>query len=389
MSLGTLDFRIPPACKIEVAGREIGELYPLLREVRVEANRRDAAAATLTLGTRRAEQGRWSVQDADVFALWRPVVVSAVFGAREEEVLRGYIREVRASYPQDGDSQVIVECQDESLVLDRRYRRQVWGAGDGLDGPTMPMSDRAILMRILSEHGFGMDPESGLGVDSRILSQDSTDIQFLRRRAKVNGYELIFREGQVYFGPPRLNGSPQATIRVYAGEASHVFELSVRIDGHQPDQVAFEVAASEGNGTLQRTFEPNLPPLGPRPLNSRDAGLGDFTWLLSRSEAVDAQELEALAQARANEAALKVRAEGELDGSLYGHVLQPGRPVPVDGIGDTLGGLYYVDSVSHQFSGGAYRQRFTLLRNALGNSASLSTVAQLGSGVSATLAGIL
>lgn len=389
MSLGTVDFRQPAACKVEVAGRELGELYPLLLEVRVETNRHDAAAATLMLESRRDQRGRWTVQDADVFAPWRPIVISALFGAREEEILRGYIRELRASYPQDCNSQVVVECQDESLVLDRQHRRQVWGAGDGPNGPAMPTSDRAILTRILAEHGLRMDPESALGLDNRILSQDSTDIQFLRRRAKINGYELIFRQGRVYFGPPRLNAAPQSTIRVYAGEASHCFELSVRVDGHQPDQVAFEVAAREGNGSLQRTLRPNLPLLGADPVESGGAGLGDFTWLLSRREAVDSQELEALAQARANEAALKVRAEGELDGSLYGHVLQAGRPVPVDGIGETLGGLYYVDSVSHRFSRGDYRQRFTLLRNALGDRVNLSTAAQLGSGVSAALASIL
>ena len=70
---------------------------------------------------------------------------------------------------------------------------------------------------------------------------------------------------------------------------------------------------------------------------------------------------------------MKVRAEGELDGSLYGHVLRVGEPVPLDGVGERYGGTYYVDSVSHRFSMEGYRQTFTLLRNAYGDDIEGST----------------
>ena len=60
----------------------------------------------------------------------------------------------------------------------------------------------------------------------------------------------------------------------------------------------------------------------------------DFTWLLSHEGSIDEAELNARAQAKANEFALRVRAEGELDGTLYGHVLLPGMLVAVDGVGD-------------------------------------------------------
>ena len=58
---------------------------------------------------------------------------------------------------------------------------------------------------------------------------------------------------------------------------------------------------------------------------------------------------------------------GELDGTLYGHVLLPGQPVAVDGPGEWLGGIYYVDRVSHRFNTEGYRQQIRLLRNAYGD----------------------
>lgn len=389
MPLNLTDFREAARCKIEVAGSEIGALYPFVKEVRIEANRFDAATATLTLESRRDERGRWTVQDAGVFRPWRPIVVSAVFGLRSEEILRGYIREVNAAYPEDCNSQVTVECQDESIALDRKHRRQVWGSAATTAAPAAALEDRAIAGQILAEHGLGLDPDSGAGLGGLVLNQDSTDIAFLRRRAKINGYELIFRNRRAYFGPPRLSGAPQATIRVYAGKDSHCFDFSVQVDGHQPDGVAFETAAREGTGAMGRTLTPDLPPLGPDPVDSGRAGLDDFTWLLSRREAAEERELAALAQARANEASFKVRARGELDGALYGHVLLPGKPVGVDGIGRQLAGIYYVDAVTHLFSGDGYRQQFRLLRNALGDNLAFGLGSRLRSGLSAVLASIL
>ena len=75
-------------------------------------------------------------------------------------------------------------------------------------------------------------------------------------------------------------------------------------------------------------------------------------------------ELERRAQAKADENAWKISAEGELDGTLYGHVLLTHVTVEVDGVGETYGGRYYVDEVTHHFDSEGYRQHFKLLRNA-------------------------
>ncbi|THB70770.1 MAG: hypothetical protein D6B28_08565, partial [Gammaproteobacteria bacterium] len=85
------------------------------------------------------------------------------------------------------------------------------------------------------------------------------------------------------------------------------------------------------------------------------------------SSGVSEEERMTLAQAKANELSMKVKAQGTLDGTFYGHVLRVGEPVPVDGIGNWLGGIYYVDNVVHEFSFEGYRQNFRLIRNAFGD----------------------
>jgi hypothetical protein len=375
--------RAPAECKIVVDGQEISPLYPFLLEVKVETSRAEAASASLSFETRRDELGQWSVQDAGLLLPWSPIVISAVFGGREEEIMRGYIREVSLEAPQDaGGAQVKVECQDESIRLDREHHRKTWGSED------LPSSDSLLVNEILLAYGLISDPDSAAGQDHLVgLAQDDTDIKFLKSRAEFNGYELIFRAGQVYFGPMRVQSDPQDTLLVYAGDASNCLSLNVRADGHQADAVAYDAPAESGSSSTPETVQPDrnvLPQLGTRAADSSAAGLEPFVWRLSAQAGADAQRLRALAQQKANELDMqRVQAEGELDGTVYGHVLQCGLPVGVDGIGEWLAGVYYVDSVSHSFTPQGYRQHFKLLRNAFGDN--LDSV----SGMSSRLAGVM
>jgi phage protein D len=242
-----------------------------------------------------------------------------------------------------------------------------------------------LLTQVLTPYGLTADPENAAGQDRLVgLAQDDTDIKFLKARAEFNGYELIFREGRVYFGPMRLQADPQDTLLVYAGADTNCLSLDVRADGHQADAVAYDAPAQSGDASEPETVHPDLPLLGATHADSSSAGLEEFVWRMSAQAGADAERLRALALQKANDLDIhRVQGEGELDGTIYGHVLQPGLPVPVDGLGTWMSGVYYVDSVSHNFSAQGYRQRFKLLRNAFGDN--LDSVAGLGS----VLAGVL
>jgi len=355
--------REPSECIIKMGASETeaSDLYPFLMEVKVETSRQEAWVATLVFESRRDETGEWVVQDSGLFKPWEPIVIEAAFGSTVEEILRGYVREVRAAYPEDpGATTLTVECRDQSLALDREHVRKVWGGDE-------PTSDSDVVGEIVEGHGLGLHADSGQGLSNLTLSQNSTDIQFLKSRAEANGYELIFERGEVYFGPMRVDAEPQATILVYAGPDTHCYSLTVHADAHQPDKVAFDTAAAEGAESIAQVIEPDLTPLGPEPASSAGSDLKDFVWRLDRQGSSNEEELAARALGKANELAMKVKAEGELDGSLYGHVLRVGQPVPVDGVGDWLSGTYYVDQVTHTFNLEGYRQAFTLLRNAYGD----------------------
>ncbi len=352
--------REPVECIVKVDGREVTEFYPALREARVESGRRGAAVCTLTFESVRLENGRWTVQDAGVFLPWRRLTVEAAFGSRREEVMRGYIREVKVDYPADMSAAAVkVVAQDESLALDREHVRRTWSTAEN------PLTDGQVAERIARDHGFQASCSTGLR--NAALSSDGTPVKLLQERAEANGYEFYLRAGTLHFGPPQLGGSPQPAILVYAGESTNALGFAVSNDGHKPDAVSLTRAAEKGDRAESETLKPGMRLLGREAADSARLGLKPFTWAMQQSGGATLDEARARAQAKADEAAWKLVAEGELDGAIYGHVLVPFRTVVVDGVGDTYGGTWYVDEVKHVFSAEGYRQSFRLLRNALGD----------------------
>jgi hypothetical protein len=272
--------------------------------------------------------------------------------------MRGYIKEIRSDTPEQmGNSKVIVFCQDETLLLDREHIRKAWSREDEA------MTDGDIITEIAGS-SFDVDNEAGLSNIS--LNQDSTSIQFLRDRAEANGYECYIRAGTLYFKPPQLDEDPQPSIMVYKGERTNCLRIAIQHDGHKPDGIKLVRAAETGTELEQETFSPDLTLLGDDAATSTNMGLDPFVWQMPRPAGSSLEEARARAQAKANENAWKIIADGELDGSLYGHVLLTHKPVGVYGVGDTYGGLYYVDKVTHIFAQSGYRQAFRLLRNATG-----------------------
>lgn len=363
-SLFTETFRDPAECLVKVDGEEISHLYGYISEIKVQCTRAEGCTATITFDTRRDEEGTWLVQDDDALLPWKPIEIIAAFGSSHEEpVMQGYIQQVDASYPDlQGSASVTVHCRDSALLLDREQHRLSHGTEDA------PVSDGDILQTILGSYPeLSASADNADGQASLIqVNQDDTDISFLRSRATANGYELLFEGNEVYFGPPRVDADAQSPIMVYAGNSTNCVNFSVSFDGHQPDKVAYEVASREDDSITEQEVVSDLPLMGTASADSSSAGLGDFTWRLTRPGALADGELQGVALGRANEAAMKIKATGQLDGTLYGNVLHVGKPVVVDGVGTRYNGTYYVDAVDHLFNYDGYKQDFKLLRNAHG-----------------------
>jgi hypothetical protein len=359
--------RAPAECVIEVNKKGLNSLYDYVREVTVNLKRNVSGTATIVLDSFRDERGRWLVQDSGLLQPWDEVQISASFGRPEnDKIMHGYIREVKQEYPDDmGAAQVTVEVQDDLLKLDRE---QVHGV---LSHEGEEKSDGALVRELAGQVGMECITEkdvSGkeLGLTPGALHINTTPVKFLRKRAEANGFELYTREGKLYFHPPRLKANPQPSILVYAGSKTNCIRFNLQHDGHRPDKVRLmrEAENEKDKDSPPREFEPRQIALGNNALTSEGRGLRQFVWSIDRPIGANEAEVESLAQAKANENQFKIKAQGVLDGTIYGYVLLPHLPVEVDGIGETYGGIYYVDEVTHKFTSGGYQQHFKLIRNA-------------------------
>jgi hypothetical protein len=359
--------RQPASCLIEVGpdATDIGALAALVTSVEITTSRSEAATGSIMIEDRRKEDGQWIAADSGLFSRWAPIKVSADFGTRIDEIFRGYITQITPSYPNNpGLSTLELQIQDESAALDRVQMRAVWGE-------EAPIADLDILDALVAPLGLSHHADSAQGQSSRALSQDATPIQFLRERAQANGYDLIFARGEVYFGPRRLEGEAQAPIMVFAGRATNCLTFDLGDDALMPDQVRFDHAPQDkGTTPITETLAPDLPVLGDTPARSEGADLGTpSVWRVTKEGDETEEEMRARAQALVNDNSFKIRGNGELDGSLYGYVLEVGRTVIVDGAGGRYGGLYYVERVVHRFTPEGYRQNFELSRNGTGETA--------------------
>ncbi len=372
----TDNLRQPAECIVKIDNKEIKDFYPYLNEVSVEMSRKSATVATLKFNLIRDENGKWLVLDHGspdpILKPWRKIEIFASFAERREEIMRGYIQKIKPNFPADmSAATLIVTAQDESLLLDREHVRHTWTTTD-----KNSMTDGDIVKTIARKNQLKAETQNGL--ENVSLKINTSYIRFLRDRAEANGYEFYIREGTIHFHKPELEGQAQPTIMLYAGWSTNCLDFSISNDGHKPDKVAVIRPKQVGAGAEdEQLFQPDIKVLGQKPATSENMGLKPFAWQLEQVNGATDLEIKSRAQALANENAWKVRAEGELDGTLYGHVLLNFKTVYVDGAGDAFGGLYYVDEVTHRFTIEGYRQHFKLLRNAIGDEGNPSSSSPL------------
>lgn len=352
----------PAECIISVDGEPLEELFPFVSEVVVEATRNCFTKATITFVSTVDETGYWTAADDPRLEKWAGITIEADFQDGVEEILRGVIYRVKPSFPADaGEATLVLECRDNSAKLSREVRFVRWGE------EPVGTTDTEILTQIASDHGLRPHPMSGPGQVGAILTQNANDITFLQRRARANGYELLFIGDEIYFGPQRVDLDPQPSIKVHAGKATNAYSFEPDNSGDGGRGVAIAARDDNGNPGQMQTITSNLPPMGDIPASGGGSDLRPLVDALDRASVPSGAETEAYAQGLANENDLAIRATGELDGSLYGHVLTVGETVGVDGVGERHNGIYYVDTVTHTFNTDGYRQAFTLLRNAYGD----------------------
>ncbi|NIM95758.1 MAG: hypothetical protein GTO18_18820 [Anaerolineales bacterium] len=341
------------------------DLQAAIQQIEVEdhADMADMLRLRIAIGIKDG-CSNWTVVDEDIFTRLAEIKLSVIVGSISEPLITAHIIDTRANFAnQPGQSTLDVAAMDSTVLMNLEEKVRPWSN----------MADSDIASVIFGEYGFTTVVEqtqpSRQEVDVTTM-QRGTDIRFLRKLAKRNGYECYVElnplTGQVegHFHPPKLDRSPQDPLSINLGEATNVNSFNARYDMLRPAK-----AKVTGLDTATLSEQPaQVEQMAQTGLGKSPSLDGDRPRkiLLSQMGLAQTGELQTYAQAVVDRSSWAITANGEVNTVVYGGVLRAKRPVNVRGAGSQFSGTYYVEKVHHTFSGDGYTQRFSLRRNALG-----------------------
>ena len=233
------------------------------------------------------------------------------------------------------------------------------------------MSDSDIASSIFGDYGLTPVVDTSQPTrqeDDVVPIQRGTDMQFLRRLAERNGYDLFVASAtERRRGPlPRPQAGRPAPRRPDR-------RLRRRKQRRVADDHPRGAATDDGEGRAARRRVSGGPVrrgrvrLAGRPRREvrarRRPPAGD-----ARRPDRPGRQLPTSRPTRkavVDRSSWAIRADGELATDHYEGILRASKPVSVRGVGKTLSGTYYVERVLHAFTPDGYSQQFTLRRNAL------------------------
>lgn len=344
------------------------DLLQAIQQIEVEdhADMADMVRMQVVIGVKDGCAG-WSFIDDDVFGCLSKIRIAVAVGSgRAETLINARVIETNANFAnQPGTSVLNVVAMDPTVLMNLEQVVKPW--------PNR--SDSDVAREIFTSPNYGFLPVIDQTnwrrqENDQTMIQRGTDIQFLQELAKRNGFEVYVETNGLtgvvegHFHAPRLNLPPQGVLSVNMRDATNVNSFNARFDMLRPTTVqSANLDAESGEDQETEVSTSKRTSLGQQPTLNCEK---QRRVLPSGTGLVRTGEQQANAQALADESAMAITADGELNTVAYGGVLRAKRPILVRGAGDQFSGTYYVERVNHILTTESYRQTFSLRRNALG-----------------------
>lgn len=338
-------------------------LVDAVQEIEVDGSVEEAGVLRIRLGLPQTFTGDWGLLELDPFRPLVPLSVRIQSGlGPPEAVINAYATHQEVVYGDEpGGTYLEVTAMDATYLMNLQEKVTPW--------PNMP--DSAIAAAVFGRYTVipQVTPTGPvLAEPEGTTTQRGTDIRFLRRLARRNGFDCYVQPEPLsgldtgHFEAPSVVGVPQAVLNVHLGTDVNVQDFRVRYEMLRPTAAmaagldastkAPQPAAAPVAAQVPMGAEPALTRIVPPP-TIRPVELGP-------ARSADVQRA---AQAMVDRASWAVVAEGIVGADVP--VLRPGRIVNVRGAGRVFNGSYYLTRVRHTIDADGYRQRFEAKRNAV------------------------
>jgi hypothetical protein len=271
-----------------------------------------------------------------------------------------YSQKIHLQHGGEG-SWVEVTGADTSIVMDRETKSAVWADG----------TDSDAVSAILGNYGYTPDVETTNAAhpeDKHTLVQRETDLRFVRRLARRNGFLFWITCDEngtetAYFKPPPLEGSEDRELIINL-ESPNVQSLDINWDVERPtsvEGVQLDLNAKTNlDGSVAQTPQTIL----------GDVGLSDITGdtrsVHVSAPADDAGDMQARGEGALMEADWFIRATCNTSLNQLGGLVRAHSLVNLRGAGSRHSGLYFVAAVRHIIDAASHRMELELVRNGWG-----------------------
>lgn len=354
------------AATISIEDEAAPDLFLSLVEMEVDEDHRMAGSFRIKSSISRQNDGVWTLLEDERIKPWAKLTISVTVADEETEIITGYVTQIKPHVAaEENGCYVEIWGMDASCLMSLEEKVRAW--------PNM--SDSDVASQIFTEYNLAAEVEdTGVIHDEAVgtIIQHDTDIQFLQRLARRNGYECFVSGETGFFRKPVLNSEPMPYLAAHFGAETNLISFDAKLNSLRPTKVEMhqiDIVEKETQDSSAEAGEQTS--LGRDRAESVAAPNGIVPRVFVRQAVmVNQPEMDNFCRAIFDEAEWLIEANGELDSSLYGGVLRAKSLVPIKGVGELFSGTYYITNVKHSFQSERYTQHFRARRNALAPSGS-------------------
>lgn len=309
---------------------------------------------TLVLYNWDQEQLKFSWSDSPLFAIGTELQISLGYVGELHRVMTGEVTSLEPTFTSAEPPMLTVRGYDYRHRLARDRRTQTFAR----------MKDSAIVSQVARSAGLRAQVKDTRTTLDYVVQHNQTDLEFLRRRAQLIGYEIYVREKVLYFQPPQHGLRSSATLQIGQDiteftprlrSLDQVGQLTVRgWDMMRKEVIVGRAVTGQESTTMGGKSS------GPRRANRAFGKAGATSVDLPVPSKARADQM---ARGRFDDRALTfIQGEVECAGRPQ---LRAGTVVDIQGAGTTFSGAYYLTSVTHAVTPGeGYRTHLEVRRNA-------------------------
>src|SRR6266850_1857556 len=289
-------------------------------------------------------------------------VVAPISGANNY-LVKGPVTGQRVYFQHGGGGSYLeVEGADTSIKMARESQAVIWS----------DLTDSDAVSQILGGYGYTADVDStqaGHEEDKHTLVQRASDLDFVRRLARRNGFLFWIdcdKAGTetAHFRRPDLDGKSVLNLDINIS-SNNLGTLDLMWDVERSTSViAAQLNLNDKTSIDGAVSASPLSPLGSQSLSDIT---GDTRSAHLHAPVDDAGDLTARGEGALIEDAWFIRATGQTSVNALGDIVRANTIVNLRGVGTRHSGNYYVASVRHTIDPSAHHMEFELVRNGWGN----------------------